>query len=518
MSTMWRRPICYYNRMSISLFLWLLPTLAALLLLLGISHYDWAWKRRHMVAEAVLALELASVAFLFTADFSVVLQVVFMMTELWMALLAGRLLFGRLPEQFLRNSTRLNSVLAIGIFVVLVDIWLARRSLGLSALPATKLLTASLLLSIVLSLALMYQMLWTLKHYRLRKLDQGLRPRDLPTVTLAIPARNETHALEACLRAAVASDYPKLEIIVLDDCSQDKTSEIIRSFAHEGVRFIRGDEPIEGWLGKNQAMRALAAQASGDYIIFADVDTHMSPQSITKLITYALSNKQEMVTVLPTRRDGWSWATVLTTLRYYWQTALPVTARRVPVASQCWLIRRATLAKLGGFEAVQQKIVPEAYFARILFVHDQYRFIISNDEVGVTTAKKWSSQTETAIRYLYPTFKRQPLYVLFGTLVLKVVFVLPFVTLLVVPFDARLWTLAAMSGALLLFGYALLVARTHTYTWPVTLILMPLALMQEIILLIASMLVYEFGDVNWKGRNVCYPVIAQPPRPMRLRK
>jgi len=494
------------KHMSISLFLWLLPTLSALVLLIVVGHYRWAWTRRRLLAEAILALEISSIAFLFTTDYSLPLIVLLCLIELWAALMAGRLLFGRLPREFLRASTHLNSALAVGIFLVVVDIWLARQSLGLAALPPGKLLIASLLLSTVLGLAFLYQILWTLKHYRLRKIDQGLRLRDLPTVTLAIPARNETHALEACLRAAVASEYPKLEIIVLDDCSQDRTSEVIRSFAHDGVRFVQGDGPTDGWLGKNQAMRTLTAQASGDYIVFADVDTHMGPQSITKLITYALSNKQEMVTILPTRRDGWSWATVLTTLRYYWQIALPVTARRVPVASQCWLIRRTTLMRLGGFEAVQQKIIPEGYFARILFVHDQYRFIVSDDELGITTAKKWSSQIETSIRFLYPTFKRQPMYVLGGVLLLAVLFVAPFVVL-AGSHDMRLWAPAATACGLIWLGYSLVVVRTHIYTWPVTVLLMPVALIQELVLLVASMVVYEFGDVNWKGRNVCYPVI-----------
>jgi hypothetical protein len=53
------------------------------------------------------------------------------------------------------------------------------------------------------------------------------------------------------------------------------------------------------------------------------------------------------------------------------------------------------------------------------------------------------------------------------------------------------------------------IVRTHSFTWPVTLLLMPVSLLQELVLLIASMLAYEFGDVNWKGRNVCYPVIER---------
>jgi glycosyltransferase involved in cell wall biosynthesis len=497
--------------MNVSLFFWLLPTLLSLLILLGISHYEWAWKRRYVLAEVSLGLLLAGFPFLFTVDLPWLLLTLLCLMGLWVVLLASRLMFGRLGSEFLRKSTQLNTVLVLWVFVVALDAWWALQALQLAGVPYAKLLILALLVSTVLGLAFLYQVFWTLKHYRLRKLDHGLRPRDLPTVTLAIPARNETHALETNLRAAVASEYPKLEIIVLDDCSQDKTSEIIRSFANHGVRFVQGSVPAEGWLGKNQAMRTLAEHASGDYIIFADVDTYLSPQSITKLVAYALSNKQEMVTVLPTRRDGWGAATLLTTLRYYWQIALPVTARRVPVASQAWLIRSKTLAKLGSFDAVRQKIVPEAYFARILFVHDQYRFIISNDELGVTTAKKWDSQIETAIRFLYPTLKRQPLFVLLAALALVCVFIMPFATLLVSPHDPQLLVPSIVACSVLWLGYVLVIVRTHQFTWPMTLLLMPVSLVQELVLLIVSMLAYEFGDVNWKGRNVCYPVISKPP-------
>src|SRR5215475_2211616 len=116
--------------MTISLFLWLIPTLASLLLLLAVSHYAWAWERRHMLGEAVIALELASISFLVTMGYPWLLQVILFLMELWIALLAGRLLFGRLPAEFLRRSTHLNSVLALGILVVAIDVWLTRRLFG----------------------------------------------------------------------------------------------------------------------------------------------------------------------------------------------------------------------------------------------------------------------------------------------------------------------------------------------------------------------------------------------------
>lgn len=498
--------------MSISLFVWLWPTLAGLLLLLVMSQYNQAWAHRRILSEAVIGLQLAALPFLLTVATPWAVQLLLALLQAWAILLAARLLFGRLSIEFLRRSTHLNSIMALGAVVIVFDVWLVGQVLGLQAWPYRQVLVVLLLFSGVAGLGFLYQVIWTLKHYKLRNLDQNLGLRDLPTVTLAIPARNETHALEGCLRAAVASEYPKLEIIVLDDCSQDKTSEIIRSFAHNEVRFVQGDVPASGWLGKNQAFRTLAEHASGDFIFFADVDTYVAPQSITKLIKYALSNKLEMVTVLPERRDGWSLATILPHLRYYWQVALPVTARRLPVASQCWLIRRKKLTELGGFDAVRHKIVPETYFARRLFATEQYRFIISNTEVGVTTAKKWTSQIESGVRFLYPTFKRQPFLILLGSLLLCTLMLLPFVVALLSLHDARLWALALGACGMYGISYGLVVGRTHPLTWPVTLLCFPLSLLQELALLIGSMITYEFGDVNWKGRNVCYPVMRPSDR------
>src|SRR5688572_18125111 len=91
---------------------------------------------------------------------------------------------------------------------------------------------------------------------------------DLPSVTVCIPARNEGHALTDCLQRVVASTYERLEIIVLDDVSGDDTSALIKSFASEGVRFVKGSKLPSGWLGKNHALQGLLDEASGTFVLF----------------------------------------------------------------------------------------------------------------------------------------------------------------------------------------------------------------------------------------------------------
>lgn len=489
--------------MNILLTIWLLPTLIAAIILLALSINGKLWAHHKLLGNIAVGVNLAGIPLIFASN-SFITGLFLALNQLLFLFLGARLSFGRLPEDFLRNSTRLNAAVA----TIILSIILIYSRFGINFDPSWLLLG----LSFLVALAFLAQVIWTLEHYKLRRINPNLRLRDLPTVTLAIPARNETHALTDCLQAAVASDYPKLEIIAVDDCSQDRTPEMVKSFAHDGVRFIQGEVPAEGWLGKNQAFQLLADNALGDYVIFAGVDTHLAPQSISKMVAYAISNKIEMLSILPNHREGLHLSTLLPQMRYYWQIVFPITKHRVPVASPCWLIKKEILKQLGGFEAVRHKIMPEGSFARRLANTDLYRFIISDEDLGVTTGKKWSSQNESALRLLYPTFKRQPIFALAGIALLVCLLIFPFAVLITKFLNhqqgLQFWA-ATLDCLLLIIGYLLVVVRTHTETWIVTFLTYPLVLIQEVILIIVSMLQYEFGDVNWKGRNVCYPVITQ---------
>ncbi|MGH7196451.1 MAG: glycosyltransferase family 2 protein [Candidatus Saccharimonadales bacterium] len=500
--------------MSTLLAPWLLSVLLAAVLLLSICKYDHLWRWHKILSEATIGLLIASLPFVFVVPYSWPARLFLFVVHAGMLLLAARLAFGRLEKGFLRHSTAMNLLIALLLIaVVMFGSWLIQTFEWLQGYAWRG--VALNVVSLLIGLALLAQLAWTFKHYRLRKLATNLTLKELPTVSLCIPARNETHALEECLIAALASDYPKLEILVLDDCSNDKTAEVIRSFAHAGVRFVQGKVPAEGWLGRNQASQTLAQQAVGDYLVFMSVDTLLRPQSITKLVTYALSNKAEMITVLPQNKFGTNVHTLLGTMRYFWQIVLPITKRRVPVSSKFWLIKATTLKKLGGFASVRQKIVPEGSFARRLFTQNLYRFIISTDELGAFTSKRWSSQVEMSLRLLYPTFKRQPFYVIVAGMLLIGLLLGPFMlaALLLVTsqLTATFW-LSVTSSLLLVAIYMLAFVRTHPRSWFVSGLFFPLVLLQELVLLVTSMHKYEFGEVNWKGRNVCYPVIAVPGR------
>jgi len=322
----------------------------------------------------------------------------------------------------------------------------------------------------------------------------------LPTVSVCIPARNETHALAACLERVLASDYEKLEIIVFDDSSADDTSILIRSFAHAGVRFVPGASLPDGWLGKNHALDVLANEASGTYIMFLDVDTFIQPNSISQLVGYVTKENAEMVSVIPGRNDAWRASVLFGHLRYFWQLILS-THERPSVAASLWMIKRSTLTgKVKGFEPFKASVEPEIHIAAML--DGSYKCLANNSFIGVTYEKKWLSQVETSRRLLYPAFGGTLLKGLSGLIIL-IVLNLPFGALLYGIFDWTIVQTMALWHTLAFMAiYAVYVSRFWPKGWWAGGLLWPLIILQELALYVRSLWGYARRTVTWKGRLV----------------
>ncbi|ACF12964.1 glycosyl transferase family 2 [Chloroherpeton thalassium ATCC 35110] len=101
-----------------------------------------------------------------------------------------------------------------------------------------------------------------------------------PKITVVVAARNEEKNIARTLDSLVAIDYPhdKLEIIIGDGNSEDRTAEIIEAYAkkHPFVKLLRVDQnrPIKG---KANALHQAAEIAKGDYILITDADCLVQP-------------------------------------------------------------------------------------------------------------------------------------------------------------------------------------------------------------------------------------------------
>lgn len=352
-----------------------------------------------------------------------------------------------------------------------------------------------------------WRLRWALRHFTMHRFVTPARViEDVPSVSIVIPARNEDHAMTDCLHSVLKTTYPKVEFIVMDDSSGDKTSSLIKAFAQDGVRFVEGQALPEGWLGKNYALDRLVNEASGTYVLFMDVDTRLAAESVQQIVAFAEQEQAHMVSVMPRREDGLRLGTIFSPLRYFWEIIFH-TPLKPAVASSAWLVRRDVfMTEFRGFEAMKDVVQPESKVAALWAAQNRYRFLMSTPAIGVTYAKKWSSQVETALRLLYPLLGARVMYSCMA--VVQILIVLA-PSIIVASGAVIGWNIHHVIAAVLWTGFAVIYGvytqRVWQKGWSVGAIFWGIVLIQEIILIINSTVRYKLNRVTWKGRRIPLP-------------
>lgn len=132
----------------------------------------------------------------------------------------------------------------------------------------------------LLRFAAQFACAWRHSRRSRRRPDQK---RLLGPVSVVVPAYNEAATIAATVRSLAASDYPELEIIVVDDGSTDGTSAVVRHLVRRhrlgNVRLLRQDNA-----GKPAALNTGISAATADLLVLVDGDTVFARNSIGRLI------------------------------------------------------------------------------------------------------------------------------------------------------------------------------------------------------------------------------------------
>ncbi|MDR3401512.1 MAG: glycosyltransferase [Chthoniobacter sp.] len=104
-----------------------------------------------------------------------------------------------------------------------------------------------------------------------------------PLVTIIVPAFNEHAVVGRTIRSVLANDYPRMEVVFVDDGSTDGTAEAVETeFAgHPSVRVIR---QING--GKASALNHGILASKGEIIVGLDADTQFPKETITRMVRH----------------------------------------------------------------------------------------------------------------------------------------------------------------------------------------------------------------------------------------
>ena len=138
---------------------------------------------------------------------------------------------------------------------------------------------------------------------------------DCPRISILFAARDEEEKLSAALATLMEIDYPDLEVIAVDDRSQDSTGRILDEFAaaHPRLRVVHVTRLPAGWLGKPHALQKAYEASTGDWLLFTDADVRFKPDVLRRAIALAKARNLEHLTLMGDVEMVGFWETVLIT-------------------------------------------------------------------------------------------------------------------------------------------------------------------------------------------------------------
>jgi cellulose synthase/poly-beta-1,6-N-acetylglucosamine synthase-like glycosyltransferase len=125
-------------------------------------------------------------------------------------------------------------------------------------------------------------------------------PTNSEPVSAIVPARDEEAVIAGCVRS-LAAQAEILEILVVDDQSSDRTSEIVRALSAENskVRLLEAGALPAGWVGKNNAVWIGARGSHGEWLLFTDADAVHESDSAARALEIARRQEAAMVSFSP---------------------------------------------------------------------------------------------------------------------------------------------------------------------------------------------------------------------------
>jgi glycosyltransferase involved in cell wall biosynthesis len=162
-------------------------------------------------------------------------------------------------------------------------------------------------------------------------------------ISIIIPNHNSSNTIGKCLEAALASSYEKFEVVVIDDCSEDNSVEIISQFP---CKLIRLDKPS----GASKARNIGAFHSHGDILFFTDADCLLKKDTLCLVAeTFSQEAPDAIIggTYTPIPYDHSFFSIFQSIFIHYFETKQP----RDPdyIATHAMAIDATLFSKIGGF-------------------------------------------------------------------------------------------------------------------------------------------------------------------------
>ena len=187
-----------------------------------------------------------------------------------------------------------------------------------------------------------------------------------PAVSVLIPARNEEKTIAAAVESALGSKGVDLEVVVLDDHSEDATAARVTAIAVRDprVRLMPAPPLPAGWCGKQHACAVLAREGRHPILAFVDADVRLAPDGLARAVAFLDASGADLVSGVPRQETGtFLERLVIPLIHFVLLGFLPLArmraSRRAAYAAGCgqlFLARREAYEKMGGHAAIRTSL------------------------------------------------------------------------------------------------------------------------------------------------------------------
>ncbi len=326
---------------------------------------------------------------------------------------------------------------------------------------------------------------------------------DEDLISVLIPARNEEKNITICLQSVMEQDYPKMEILVLDDSSEDNTFQEAAALAAEDTRIkvFKGEPLAAGFTGKNWACYQLSQAASGDYILFIDADVSLGEGSILSALREVKKLNLGLLSVFPSQKikSAGEWL-IVPLMNWLLLTFLPlffVYSKKSPSLAaangQFMFFERSAYKNAGGHYSLGPSVAEDITFAKLLKQKNiSVKTYLGGDAVFCRMYSDFKDSFEGFSKNFYAGSGLNPFLFLIITAGLAVCFNIP----IIMVFVDKIFILPLV----LIILQRILISSKSRQHFLINLLFHPLQMIMFFILGMNSVIVSKKKRRRWKGR------------------
>jgi len=235
------------------------------------------------------------------------------------------------------------------------------------------------------------------------KITQIIEP-----ISVVVPLRNEaTNIVELIDSLRTQKNLAQVEFLLLDDNSEDETLALLHQHASGRSNFhiLNGYTLPQGWIGKTWALQQLFERSSGQIIVSVDADVRLAPDAINRAVTFLKNTQLDFLSPYPKQLAlSWSEKLIQPLLQWSWMsTVILRIAEKSSLAStvvangQFFVVRKAALDQVSGYDSVRNKVLDDVELARSLVKNGSHGCVANGATIAST--RMYSSWVEIQAGY-----------------------------------------------------------------------------------------------------------------------